>query len=248
MDLQIKEKNAVIFGGTKGIGKAIAHCFADEGANIAICGRNQIDLKKTVEGLDGKNIKVIGSIADITKRETIESWAENLQNNFGSIDFLILNASAMSADWETAISTDIRGTIDAVNIFLPLLQKSTIASIVYISSKAASFGTPGFEAYGSTKAAMTHYMKSLSLKLTSTGIRVNTVSPGDTFVEDGFWDTIQSANPEAFEATKNGNKFGRFCTPEEIASAVVFLSSPRASYISGANLLIDGASTNQVKY
>lgn len=248
MNLQIKDKNAVIFGGTKGIGKAIAHCFADEGANVALCGRNQIDLEKTVEELKGKNIQVIGSIANITKKETIERFAEDVKSYFGSIDFLILNASAMSADWDTAISTDIIGTIDAVTIFLPLLQKSSIGSIVYISSKAASFGTPGFEAYGSAKAAMTHYMKSLSLKLTFTGIRVNTVSPGDTFVEDGFWDTIKSANPEAFEATKNGNKLGRFCTPEEIAPAVVFLSSPRASYISGANLLIDGASINQVKY
>lgn len=247
MDLGVDGKTAVVIGGTKGIGKAIAECFADEGANVAICGRNKPDLDFAVSALSGKNVTVRGGVVDIAQKATIDRWAAELKNKFASIDFIVINASALSADWEMAIDTDLKGTINSVAAFLPYLTQSKTASITYISSKAASFGLPNFEAYGAAKAAMTHYMKSLSLKLTPIGIRVNTVSPGDTLFEGGVWDKVRLSDPGLFEATKNGNGLKRFCTPKEIADAVVFLSSPRASYVSGSNLLIDGASIAQVK-
>jgi NAD(P)-dependent dehydrogenase (short-subunit alcohol dehydrogenase family) len=103
------------------------------------------------------------------------------------------------------------------------------------------------DAYGAVKATMTHYMKTLSKKLIPKKIRVNTVSPGDTFFEGGFWDTVKQNQFDMYEQTVLANPMGRLCTPEEVANVVVFVSSPMASFVSGDNWLVDGAATNHIQ-
>jgi NAD(P)-dependent dehydrogenase (short-subunit alcohol dehydrogenase family) len=106
---------------------------------------------------------------------------------------------------------------------------------------------PRSASYGAAKAAMAHYMKSLSARLLP-AIRVNTVSPGDTLVDGGFWDRIRQQDTAAFERAVARNPLGRLATPQEIARVVVFLSSPAASFVAGSNWYVDGGSTQHVPY
>ncbi len=134
-------------------------------------------------------------------------------------------------------------TVNAVAAAVPFLEKSVSGSIVLISSVS------GFEvdfatgSYGAMKAALIHYAKGLSRQLVGKGIRVNCVSPGNTYFDGGIWQTIEKNMPDLFESTLKVNPTGRFGTPAEVANGVVFMSSPMASRISGTNLVIDGALT-----
>jgi 3-oxoacyl-[acyl-carrier protein] reductase len=246
MDLNLTNRNVAITGGSRGIGKAIAEAFAAEKANISICARNKKDINNTIAGLEKFGKRYSGHTVDINNRKDVEKWLNATASELGGIDILILNAGALNPLWEPSLNVDVWGTINTVKAALPYLQRSSAGAITYIGSKAASVGIPGAEAYCAVKAAMTSYMKSLSQYLTKEGIRINTVSPGDTYFEGGYWDRIKKEDPEEFTRAVNSNGFKRMAKPEEIADCVVFISSPRASYISGANLLVDGASLKHV--
>jgi 3-oxoacyl-[acyl-carrier protein] reductase len=137
-------------------------------------------------------------------------------------------------------------TVNSVAAALPWLEKSTSAAVVIVSSVS------GFEvdfaagSYGAFKAALIHYAKGLSHQLVGKGVRVNAVSPGNTYFEGGVWQNIERGSPDFFKSAMALNPTGRMGTPEEVAAGVVFLASPAASRISGANLVIDGALTKAV--
>ena len=141
---------------------------------------------------------------------------------------------------------DIRATVDATEAAIPFLANSRHAAITYIGSKAGSLATPRMVAYGAAKAAMAHYMKSLSSRLLP-AVRVNTVSPGDTLVEGGVWDKVRLNDPTAFDAVVKRNPMGRLAHADEIARVVAFVSSPAASFVSGANWYVDGGSIAHVQ-
>ncbi len=246
MDLKLKGANVLITGGSRGIGKSTALAFASEGANVSICARNKNEIDKTLSELIKFGNKYSGHVADIKNKSEVERWVKIAALELGGIDIVILNASALSASWNDCVAVDLLGTIHTVETVLPYLRKSSCASITYISSKAASVGVPGAKSYASVKAALVNYMKSLSLEITREGIRVNTISPGDTYFKGGFWDNMKNADPQGYRNAVMGNGLGRLATPEEIADCVVFIASPRSSYISGANLLVDGASMQHV--
>lgn len=246
MDLKLDNRNVIITGGTKGIGRAIAECFAAEGANVSVCARNNAGIETALTSFKKFGKKYTGQVADVKNKQHVEKWIKETASELGGIDILILNASAMSSSWEDSIQVDLSGALYTVQAALPYLRKSSAASITYISSKAASLGIPGVESYCAIKAAVVSYMKSLSLSLTQQGIRVNTVSPGDTYFEGGYWDKIKKQDPGEYKKVETAIGLGRFARPEEIADAVVFVSSPRASFISGANLLVDGGSVRHV--
>jgi NAD(P)-dependent dehydrogenase (short-subunit alcohol dehydrogenase family) len=157
----------------------------------------------------------------------------------------IANASALSGAWEDALATDVGGTVAFLEEAAERIADG--GAITYVASKAAGIATPSLPAYGASKAAMLHYAKSLSQALAHRGIRVNAVSPGDTFVEDGFWNGIRRNAPEAYAAALTGNSMGRLDTPDEIARVVVFVSSPAASFVSGCNWSVDGGATSHVR-
>ncbi len=246
MDLALQGKNILITGGSRGIGKAIAFCFAEEGANISFCGRNQKDIKETVVELNRFGNKYMGYSADIRNKEEVAQWIAATTSELKGIDIVILNASALSGTWNNCIQTDLLGTLNTLDLVLPYLKSSSCAAITFISSKAASIGIPGAKPYGAVKAALVNYMKSLSLELGPFGIRVNTVSPGDTFFKRGYWETIKNNQPEEYKKAENSNSLKRLAKPEEIADCVAFVSSPRASFVSGANLHIDGSGIQHV--
>lgn len=242
MDLDLAGMNVVVTGGSAGIGAALVERFAQEGANVAFCSRSAANVERMLAALETYPVRRHGKVLDVTDREGFSEWLATL----GKVDIFIPNVSAISADWAASVATDLEATVQCTEAAIPFLRQSSRPAITYIGSKAATFATPGFEAYGAMKAALTHYMKSLGKRLLPDGIRVNTVSPGDTFVEGGFWDRMKSQLPEVYQATLAANPLGRFGTPREVADAVVFLSSPLASFICGSHLLVDGGATDHV--
>ena len=248
MDLGLNGKNAVVTGGSKGIGRAVAHCFAAEGANVAICARNVVEVTSAVTELKAFGVKACGAGIDVADENALKSWIASSATEMGGIDALVCNVSALAVGnsaetWEKSFRTDMMHTVNAVEAALPFLEKSSCASIVIISSVS------GFEvdfaagSYGAMKAALIHYAKGLSRQLVAKGIRVNCVSPGNTYFDGGIWQNIEKNVPDLFATTLQVNPTGKFGTPAEVANGVVFLCSPVASRISGTNLVIDGALT-----
>jgi NAD(P)-dependent dehydrogenase (short-subunit alcohol dehydrogenase family) len=251
MDLDLKGRNALVTGASKGIGRAIADLFAAEGANVAICARDAGEVKDATAALTATGVKAWGEALDVGDPAALKQWVEAAARHLGGVDALVCNVSALAVGntpetWEKSFRVDMMHTVNAVAAALPYLEKSNAASIAIISSVS------GFEvdfaagSYGAIKAALIHYAKGLSNELIGKGIRVNAVSPGNTYFEGGIWNNIEKGNPDFFKMAMGLNPTGRMGTAAEVASGVVFLASPKASRISGTNLIIDGALTKAV--
>jgi 3-oxoacyl-[acyl-carrier protein] reductase len=248
MDLGLKGKKVAVTGGSKGIGRAIAEGFAAEGASVSICARNAAEVEATVASLKAKGVKAFGQALDVADGPALAAWVAAGADALGGLDALVCNVSALAVgdsaeSWQKSFSVDMMHTVNAVQVAVPFLEKSSSGSIVLIASVS------GFEvdfaagSYGAMKAALIHYAKGLSRQLVGKGIRVNCVSPGNTYFDGGIWQNIEKNMPDLFASTLKVNPTGKFGTAEEVANGVVFISSPMASRISGTNLVIDGALT-----
>jgi 3-oxoacyl-[acyl-carrier protein] reductase len=251
MDLELKGRNALVTGASKGIGRAIADLFAAEGANVAICARNAGEVTEATAALAATGVKAWGEALDVGDPAALKQWVEGAARQLGGVDALVCNVSALAVGnspetWEKSFRIDMMHTVNAVTAALPYLEKSNAASIAIISSVSGFEVDLAAGSYGAIKAALIHYAKGLSNQLIAKGIRVNAVSPGNTYFEGGFWNDIEKGNPDLFKTAMGLNPTGRMGTAEEVASGVVFLASPKASRISGTNLIIDGALTKAV--
>jgi NAD(P)-dependent dehydrogenase (short-subunit alcohol dehydrogenase family) len=164
----------------------------------------------------------------------------------------VSNVSALAigqdeASWQAEFTTDMMGTVRAVNAAMPFLEQSKAASIVVISSVSGREIDFAAGPYGVFKAALIHYAKGLSFQLAPRNIRVNALSTGNTYFPGGVWEKIEHGNPELFKQAMALNPTGRMGKPEEMARAV-FLASPAASFITGTNLVVDGALTRGVQF
>ena len=252
MDFGLTGKKVVVTGGTKGIGRAIAETFAEEGADVAICARNADEVAATVEALAATGIRATGRALDVADGPALTSWIADVAGELGGIDHLVANVSALAigpedTDWQQGFDVDIMGTVRLVNAAMPHLEASESASITTISSVSGREVDFAAGPYGAFKAALIHYTQGLAYHLAGQGIRANSVSPGNTYFAGGVWNQIEEGNPELYESALALNPTGRMGTPQEMANAAVFLASERASFITGTNLVVDGALTKGVQ-
>ena len=253
MDLGLKGLNVLVTGGTKGIGRRAADIFAAEGANVSICARNAAEIEQTVAALKKAGVKAFGQAIDVGNKAALEGWVDASAKEFGGIDIVVANVSALAtaedteASWQAQFDIDMMHTVRTVNASLPHLENSKWPSIVIVSSvsgREIDFATP---AYGAIKAALIHYAHGLAHKLAPKLVRVNSVSPGNVYFKDGIWHYIETNMPDLFKQALSLNPTGRMATAEEIGRGIVFLASPASSFTMGTNLVIDGALTKGVQ-
>ena len=253
MDLGLSGCRVLVTGGTKGIGRAIAEMFVAEGASVAICSRDKSDVDVVTAELGRSGRPAFGAALDVADGPAVTNWVSQAAALLGGIDIVVPNVSALAVAaseeaWMAGFHTDIMGTVRVVDAAMPWLEKSTAGSIVIISSVSGREIDFAAGPYGAFKAALIHYAQGLAFQLAPRNIRANTVSPGNTYFAGGVWEKIEHGNPELFAASLALNPTGRMATPVEVARAVVFLGSPAASFITGTNLVVDGALTRGVQF
>jgi 3-oxoacyl-[acyl-carrier protein] reductase len=253
MDLGLRGKRAIVTGGTRGIGRAIATLLAAEGCDVAICARHRESVEATVAALSASGVKATGGAVDVADLDAQRRWIAEAADALGGLDIFVANVSALAQamdeeSWRRSLDIDVMGTVAGVEAAIPLLEKSPAGAIVVIGTTGAIeiAGLP--RPYASVKAALVPYIKALARNLAAKNIRANMVSPGNVYFKGGVWNAVEENSPETFKVMVSRNPMGRMGTPQEVANAVVFLASPRASFITGTNLIIDGALTQRVPF
>jgi 3-oxoacyl-[acyl-carrier protein] reductase len=251
VDLQLAGRKALVTGGSKGIGRAVVESLAGEGATVAFCARGAEGVEACAAELTAAGHDVRGSAVDVSDGDALRSWVTGCAEELGGIDVVVANVSALAIppteeNWEASFRTDMLGTVRLVEAALPSLEASGAGSIVTISSVSGREIDFAAGPYGTFKGAIVHYTQGLAHQLAGR-VRANSVSPGNTYFEGGVWESIESGDPELYERALGLNPTGRMARPEEIAVAVTFLASPVASFVTGTNLVVDGALTRGVQ-
>jgi 3-oxoacyl-[acyl-carrier protein] reductase len=253
MDLGLKGLKAVVTGGTRGIGRAIVETLAAEGAQVAFCARKADEVATATAEMTGRGLQVAGQAVDVGDAAGLGAWVGQAAQAMGGLDIVVANVSALAiggdeASWQAGFNVDMMGTVRLVNAAMPWLEKSAHASIVTISSVSGREIDFASGPYGAFKAAIIHYTQGLAFHMAGKRIRANTVSPGNTYFPGGVWEQIEHGNPALFKQAMDLNPTGRMGTPQEMANAVAFLASPAASFVTGTNLVVDGALTRGVQF
>jgi 3-oxoacyl-[acyl-carrier protein] reductase len=255
MDLNLSEKVAFVAGSSRGIGYAIARAFLVEGARAVVTGRQAEPLNRAAAILDGEfgHERVLAYCGDLTRDEQIaESLAQTLAR-WGKIDCLIANIGTgigkpgwqlSQSDWDITFEINFWSSIRLVQAALPTLVRAGSGSVTFIGSIVGLESTPAPLSYSAAKAALANYSKNLARQMGQHGIRVNYVAPGNVLFPGGSWEQKLAQEPERLRHyIETEVPLRRFGTPEEIADLVVFLSSDRAAFITGACVVADGGQT-----
>lgn len=242
---RLEGKTALITGGTSGIGLATARRFREEGARVAITGRDPERLAAAQAEL-GADVLALASEAGSMAQ--IEALMAQVAERFGRLDVLFLNAAVANpapiefvteAQFDEVVAANFKGPFFTLQKALPLLSGK--ASVILNTSIVNRTGSPNFSVYGASKAALGSLVQSLGLALIGRGIRVNAVCPGP--IDTGGFRRLP-VPPEALQAIKcdieGRSPSGRFGTPEEVANAVLFLASDESSYVVGEEIVVDG--------
>lgn len=251
VDLQLAGKAALVTGGSRGIGRAIALRLADEGCSVGICARGPEDLDQTVGELRDHGVAACAVIADVGQDGEVEHFVAEAAAEFGRIDLLVVNAgpnagerrflASTSEDWRQTFESNVGHTTRTIRACVPHMQQAGGGAIIIIASISGWKPAP-YPQYGSAKAAEIYLAMELGRELAPERIRVNAVSPGSILSPGGDWDSFRNRAPERFaQFIERDFPFGRLGTPEEVADVVTFLLSERASWISGTQVCVDGA-------
>lgn len=253
MDFCLRGKRALVTGASRGIGRAIAECFADKGADVAICARTAKDVEATVAALRRKGVNSTGDCVDVANGADLAAWVAQAAQELGGLDIVVSNVSyggggrTSIADWRANFEIDILGAVHTVEAALPHLRQAG-GSFIFIGSTAGVETYGIAQPYNVVKAGILNYSNGLSQMHAARQVRFNVISPGPVHFPGGVWERVREAAPDRFEAVKASIPMGRMATPQDIAAAALFLASPAAAYVTGINLVVDGGFTKRVQF
>jgi len=249
--MKLKDKVALITGGSLGIGKATAILFAKEGARVVITGRTERSLKEAMNEANKEGVKLDYIVSDVSKEEDCKEAVDYTVNKYGRIDILFNNAGVLplgvthetsTEDWDNVFSINVRGTYLMSKYTIPHMLKQGKGCIINNSSVLGLKAIPGAAAYNASKGAITQLTRSMALEYADKGIRVNGICPGTivTPMVEGFLNEVPTAEEFLKSLQPITQSLGRFGKPEEIAHAVLFLCDDNVEFMTGTMLSVDG--------
>jgi 3-oxoacyl-[acyl-carrier protein] reductase len=245
MDLEVKGKRVVVAGASRGIGRAIARAFAAGGASVSICARGAEALEATRSELAGLGVLAHAQTCDLASDSEIARYIPGAAAALGGIDVLVNNATAGAlgddeASWEESLSVDLLAVVRASRAALPFLLEGREPAIINIASGSGLNPSVRTPAYGAAKGAVIHYTRTQAATLASRGIRVNCVAPGSIEFPGGSWEQRKTEEPALYNQVLASIPAKRLGRAEEVASVVLFLASPLASWVTAQVIGVNG--------
>lgn len=247
MNLELDGRNCVVIGGSRGIGRAIALGLAAEGANVAICARSEGPLRAAEAELRDEGVQAFAHPCDAADPQALSAFLDAAREALGSVDVLVHNASALAvgpdlSDWEASLEVDLMAAVRATEQVIPWMAEADGGSILFVSSVSGLEADPSPDfGYTAAKAALIAHAKKLAVMHAPRRIRVNAIAPGSIDFPGGIWSKVREHEPEVYESIRASIPWGRMGTPEEVADVAVFLVSPRAGWVAGECVSVDGA-------